>query len=204
MEKSNKIWVFKGEQKKFLDEKFGFSDKEKVEIFVWQNFDRRLGFSESEEAIQFLINFLNSTYTVLFPKIELIENEEYLKKNVYNLKGISFWNKKELVKERYREWYSYIQQEKKNRLLKKYSKELTETRKPKILEWFVKNKYTEKFHTFINANNIEYVIWAYSDFGIYFYHIPNSDFISNRIKDLCAESKYEYCQVDNMMEIPHH
>ena len=94
MTTTNKIWAFKGEYKNFLNEKFVSPNGAEVEIFAWQNFDGRLGFSESEEGSEFLIDLLNSTYTILFPKIESIENTDDIIKNVYSFKGVTFWNKK--------------------------------------------------------------------------------------------------------------
>ena len=204
MKINNKIYVFQGEDKLFLKEKFESIDTNDVEIFVWQNADKSLGFSDEEKGISLLKSFIKDAYSILFPTIKPIEKECDIDKHVNNFKGVSFWGNEEIVKHKYEEYLLYIKNEKKNRLLKRHNKKLIKNHKPSILEWYVNGHYTKAFTSFVENNKLNYVIWSFSDFGIYFFHIQKDSFVLKKVQFLCNKENNGLIKISNMKEMPHY
>ncbi|MCD8406239.1 hypothetical protein [Tenacibaculum finnmarkense] len=200
------IYIYKELDDTFFEEKFETPIKGGIRVYLWKSVNNSLGFNIDALGINFLKNMISKSSTFLSTNkgIELItKEEEKIDENINNFKGISLWDDKELIKKEYKLYEDFLKIEKKNELLKRFKKELIEVDEPRIIKWFDNERWNYEFLNFIQKNNLKFIVWDWSDFGIYFYELYNDDFFLNKVKDISNSLDIKVNEVSNIKDIPY-
>ena len=200
---SNSIYCFQGLQEVLIDEKFPSSKINEIQLFVWKSDSGVLGFDTDELSLRFVKEFIGDKITVAFPMLTLIDNKAFLKKSIGNLQGITFLNNDRLIKEEFGDYLTYERKKERNALLARYGK-VTETLKmPGIVNWYNSkhNNYTAQFMEFWSEHNLEFIVWAFSDFGIYFFSFKNID---TDVEFLAKQLAVNFIRENNILNMPYH
>lgn len=201
---TNGIYTYKGKQDILLKEKFAVPKQKQLELFIWRSIDGSLGFNVDDDGNNFLKHLISETYTILLPTIIPIEGDGDITENINNFKGVSFLNNTDVPRKEYEQYLLFKTNEKKNRLLKKYNRRLIENQEPSISSWYINKRYTEQFDSFVEKYDLEYIIWSFSDFGIYFFHTLKTNSVLEKVKKICSTYGYPIHKVSDIRNMPYH
>ncbi|AXT61696.1 hypothetical protein D1816_15475 [Aquimarina sp. AD10] len=174
------IYKFEESNNVFIEEKFQTPINSTLSVYIWKSLDNSLGFNMDDQGSKFIKNLIEDSITILFSDFTRIESDKDIDININNFRGVSFWNKKELLLEEYDNYQTYKNDKKKNELLLRFNKPTKELNTPALIDWFDENnKITYEFLAFCTKNEIDFIVWDWSDFGIYFYHLATNESTSN-------------------------
>jgi hypothetical protein len=197
------IYFYQGVQETLVCEKFDSPNTKEVQIYVWKSLDGSLGFNCDDLSLRFVKEFIKNAITISFPDLQLIDNEKQIEKNIQNLIGITFFNNFNLIKEEFEKYKVYEEKKKRNSLLARYGKVTEELKVPILINWYdnKEKKYTKAFLDYCINNRIEFITWAFSDFGIYFFSFSE---INRNVEFIAEKLGVGFCKVDNMLKMPYH
>lgn len=193
------IYNFVGQQETLVKETFEKWSKTEVQIYVWKSENASLGFDTDTKSQDFLKTLISDKVTISVPSFELYSND--VRKKIF--KGITFLDHTQLIKDTYQDYLDYLLKQKKNELLRRHNKEIVQLTPSQILNWYdkSKHKYTSDFFEFTNSNNISYIIWAFSEFGTYFFTFND---LSHIIKSSAKDLDIGFISVNDMLQMPYH
>ncbi len=188
----------------FLKEKLDFK-VDSMKLYVWKSSDESLGFNQDKEGMFFAESLISLfSGTVLFPEIKFINPTDKLEKHISNLRGITFFNSDVDFTHLKDEYERYIKETKKNIILSRYGKATKEISLPEVLSWNQNKRYTQAFFKYTEDKQLEYLIWDWSDLGIFFYTVSKSYEIEQNIKKISKKLKIKLSVFTNMNEMPFH
>lgn len=196
--------MYEGIEETLISEKFYQSPTNKICTYVYRKIlNGELGFNTDDLAIKFVKELLNQRCTVLFPSLLMIDSPEKIEKNINMLRGITFLEKRELIEFEHNKYLEYESNNKKNALLARYKKPINHLEIPVILTWYDSKarKYTKEFMHYCESNDIEFIVWAYSDWGIYFFSFNN---VNSEVKNIANALNIPFVQVDNVVKMPYY
>lgn len=198
------IYRFKGSLKLFLTEKFDTIESKDISIYAWKSKSNRLGFDVDETGASFLRQLVADSKTILFPRILLIKDDRDTEKEISDFRGVSFWGINSEIEELYKEYEIFLALNARNKLLERYNKPMHEIPSPAISKWYAGEKYSPEFLQFCyKHDSVEFIIWDWSDFGIYFYQPFASENIEKKISKLCADLSIELIKVNDILRMPY-
>jgi hypothetical protein len=199
----NSIFLYEGQQKDLISEKFIAPVTHMVQLYVWKSWNGQLGFNINSESILFTQALIGDKLTILFPNLEIIDTVDLVLKKINNLRGITFLDHELEVRDIWLQFEKYKKDIKTNVLLERYGKSPTNVQRPIVLDWFDSNegKYTASFLKFCNEKNIRFITWAFSDFGIYFF-----SFLDVKAEILLSSEHLdvEIHEVDDINKMPYY
>ena len=202
---SESIYMYEGVQKTLVEEKFIKPLGSTIQEYNWKSGDGSVGFNIKGSALDFLKLFLDNKPTVLYPGLKLIDTNENIEKNIHNLQGITFFNNSSLIKEEFSKYLLHLNKGKKNALLERYGKPIEVLQTPVISGWYNKErKYTEAFSNFCLINNVKFIVWAYSDSGIYFFNFCEIIKVDSIVKELSDKLDLNFVKVNDIDKMPYH
>ena len=197
------IYIYKGIQDTLIKEKFLQSDTTKIYMYVGKSADGTLGFDTNNTAVMFVERFLDQRVSVLFPSLEIIDSKEKIKKSIHNLRGISFLNNSELLKQEHDKYLLYENKRKKNVLLARYNKPVEQLEIPTICDWYDSStrRYSKEFLEYCRQHEINFIVWAFSAFGSYFFSFKT---VNDQVRAISDELGIDVTIVDDISKMPYH
>jgi hypothetical protein len=197
------IYKYEGSQDTLITEKFFEPYNTYVYMYVGRDVNGSLGFDVNATAVSFVKTLLDQRVTVSFPDLEKIDSKEKIEQCICNLRGITFLNNHELIKEEYDKYLLYQTKIKKNTLLARYNKPLENIEVPTIANWYdsVSRKYTNEFLNYCKNHSIDFITWAFSDFGSYFFSFKD---VTKEVMDISKHSEIHVKIVDDFLKMPYH
>lgn len=195
------LYIFKQIDKDFLNERFCFANEKVAIQYFWQANDGSLGFNTDQQGVLFMKEFLSDALTILQPKFILIKQARDIENNVNNFRGVSFWGIDAQIECLWQDHQLSLKKKKKNVLLKRYGRVTAEVIPSELDKWVKEGRFTENFLSFYSLHKS--VIWAFSDFGIYFYEIGEGCVKADAI-ELCNRLNIAYKEVTETNNLPFH
>lgn len=197
------VFIYDGEYESLVKEKYLTPSTVNINLFVWRAKNGSLGFNSNLTAINFTKRFLADKSTLLFPVIQLLNNMDIVGDNIHNLKGITFLNHKELLIDVYNEFVKCENQKKKNSLLQRYGKAITEVSEPEVLRWFNNGLYTSNFLNFCSLHDIRFLTWIRQDAGIAFFSFDSkTNEIKEEVRNLLSVDGVNLIVVHSLSSLP--
>ncbi len=199
------VYMCESEQKIFVSEKFVKPLNQLIQIFYWKSDENGIGFNTDKYSLKFVKKMLDNKLSILFPSLKLIESNEDIEKNIHGLQGITFLNNLDKIKSEYDTYLVYEEQKKRNALLERYGKEIKELQSPALLGWYNQDRvYTELFSAYCIENQIKFIVWSYSESGIFFFNFSNVVRFDQEIEVLSRQLYVTFNKVDEMSKMPYH
>ncbi len=187
-----------------IKEKSEKSHSENIELFVWKSSEGRLGFDTDQRGIEFVTNFLQGVGTVLFPTFQKIVSSEDIESSINDFRGVSFFNNNNGIEKELAAYEDYLKVTKKNTILKRLGKHVAEISEPRISRFKIDGRYTDSFWNFIEEKRMNFVIWDWSDFGIYFYCFADLFPVMDAyVKSIAENLEITYCIVNSINDMPY-
>ncbi len=196
------IYFFEVDDLISLNESFANVPLEPIWMYVYKGTNNSLGFNVNAEGEEFVQEIISNAFTLILPDFYKIINKEDVKKRINNFRGISFYGNEEPLLKLHNEYLLYLKLKKKNILLERYNKETEKLIEPIIFNWFEDSKITNELIDFSKANNLEFIRWDWSNFGIHFYYLGKSFTIENRIDKVCKKIGVQLKKVNYFNGIP--
>ncbi|SHM67374.1 hypothetical protein [Mucilaginibacter sp. OK098] len=198
------IYTCREDNELWIKEKFEVPIDYNINDFVWRLPDRSLGFNNGEMALVFVKTLLQNSFTILFPSLVYVDND--IEKHIHNLKGITFFDNIEELKNEYDALVLFKEKEKKNLLLQRYNKPIETLTEPVIKKWFNSNSgmYTKEFTDYCISKNLKFIVWAYSDWNIYFYSFETFNEINEIVRSAADKLEIELKKVNDVTKMPYH
>ena len=189
----------------FLEENFQRPIEGALKYFVWKSRGTPLGFGKDKESTEFIENIVKNKFTLLFPQLDGIPNADN-KVNVHNMRGITFFKNFEEIKNEHSKLINYHIETKKKLLHERYGKIAPLVYKPFILKWYDKTsrKYTIDFTDYVLKNKLEFMIWAFCDWGTYIYTYTIFRDVIDNIEKLASSLNIEINKVENVSKMPNY